>query len=292
MEIVGHYNDLSEPLRKQLEERINSFGETVRYKFKIGQENPDPEKYNGKIIYPRQYTLDPAKYTIRDEQEKRQGKSPIKNVAIVSGVDEKGLANRFLKIRLFGNQKGVLSLKIKESEEDRATCMFLEMHPKSANGLIKHKEAVSVFERIDEVAYAKQQREERRQKKLATDRAFEMSDEEIVQFNMAMEWEEAADKEVMRQSVELFAENDPEAFLKLTSGKKIEYRSVINSALKTGKLLFDPAEHKLTDGTTKQVICTLNPNPQKTYVELIADWMETNGDKGDKAYKRLVEVTK
>ena len=37
---TAHYNDLSPQLRKELEEKIASFGKQVRYKFDISNPNP------------------------------------------------------------------------------------------------------------------------------------------------------------------------------------------------------------------------------------------------------------
>lgn len=292
MEPIGQYNDLSESLRETIEKRIESFGDTVRYKFKIGNDNPDPEKYNGKIVYPRQFTLDPAKFTIRDEKEDRKGKSKIKNISIVTGLDEKGFPNSFGKIRLFGNEKGILILNLKKSEEDRAKCILLELHPKNENGLFRDENMFSIFSRIDEKAYAVQQRKEREIRKKALDLAFEMDENDILQFNSAMEWDEAVDKEVMRQNIESFAETEPDNFIKLAKSKAIEYRALVRSAISKGKLLFDPAEFKFTDNTTKQVVCVLSANTQKSHIELMAEWLESNGDKGEKVYNRLREMIK
>lgn len=77
LEQVAHYNNLSSKLRKELEEKLKSFGKTVRYKFDISKPNPDPSKYNGDIVWPNKYTLDPAVWDIIDPYEEN-GKSKSK----------------------------------------------------------------------------------------------------------------------------------------------------------------------------------------------------------------------
>ena len=50
LENFAHYNDLSPKLRQELEDKVASFGKSVRYKFDIAKPNPDPTKYNGEIV--------------------------------------------------------------------------------------------------------------------------------------------------------------------------------------------------------------------------------------------------
>ena len=69
LEAVAHYNNLSPKLRKELEEKIKGFGKAVRYKFDISKHNPDPDKYNGEVVWPNTYTLDPCVWNIVDPYE-------------------------------------------------------------------------------------------------------------------------------------------------------------------------------------------------------------------------------
>lgn len=292
MEPVSQFNNLSKELRAKLVKRVEGFGPVVRYRFKISRENPDPDKYNGKIIYPRQYTLDPAIFTIKDEYEKTEGKSKLKQIAIVEALDKSGIPEKFGRVKVYGNEKGILTLNIDKREEDLAMAMFLELHPKVGNGMFPDSESFHVVERIDEVAYAKEQREVRSKRLEALSSAQRMSDAEIREFNSAMGWDESRDTEVIREEVEVYAETDPDAFMELTSNNSIQYRSVIQAALNKQKIVFDPIEYKFTDNMTKQVLAILSPNPAKSHVESFAEWLQANGDKADKIYNRLKETVK
>ena len=75
----GVFNDISPKLRKELEAKIDTFGKKVRYKFNIGNENPDPDKKDGKVIFPRLWTLSPAVFNIVDPYESREEKQKGKH---------------------------------------------------------------------------------------------------------------------------------------------------------------------------------------------------------------------
>lgn len=292
MESTAHFNNLSEKLREQITKRVESFGDTVRYRFKLAQDNPDPLKYNGTKVYPRQYTLDPAQFTIRDPFEDKKGVSKLKTIAIIKELDVNGKPIRFDKIKIFGNEKGILSLNLKDFEEDKAKAMMLELHPKHEGGDFADPNSYKIFSRIDEGKYAQEQRAIRTSRIKALTTAQEMSDAEIMQFNSGMSWEESPEMSVVRDNVERFAEEEPETFIKLTEGKDIEYRSVVQTALNKQKISFDPAEYKFVDNTTKQLITVLSPVSNKSHIELMASWLQTNGEKADKVYTRLKEYIK
>ncbi len=119
LEQVAHYNNLSPKLRKEIEEKLKGFGKVVRYKFDISKPNPDPSKYNGDTVWPNRYTLDPAVWNITDPYE-TEGKSKSKKIAIIEEVDEKGLPNRFRKIRIMAPEKGIKVFDM-ENQDDYYT---------------------------------------------------------------------------------------------------------------------------------------------------------------------------
>jgi len=120
LENFAHYNDLSPKLRLELEKKVESFGRIVRYKFDIARPNPDPSKYNGDMVYPNIYTLDPTRFTIQDTYEDRDDKTKTKTIALIdeNGINENGLPEKFIKIRVNGSNKAILSLNVEENRED------------------------------------------------------------------------------------------------------------------------------------------------------------------------------
>src|SRR6201989_2895221 len=149
LENVMHFNDLSPKLRKKLQKEIETYGAEVKYNFAISSENPDPDKYNGKVIWPSLYTLDPVIFDIYDEDEDRPNKSKSKKIAIIDGMDEKGVPNLFGRIRVEGRYEGVLRLDMTKREDMEKAAQLL-LHPKMSGGLFQDKNRVPIVSRVDE----------------------------------------------------------------------------------------------------------------------------------------------
>lgn len=290
---VAHYNDLSPKLRDELTEKIKSFGKNVRYKFNISNPNPDPEKYGGiEIIWPNVYTLDPTVFNINDPYEKRENKQRSKLIALVDGIDEKGLPNKFKKIRIEARFKGILSLDVEDNDDHFNYAMFLELHPKLVGGMFADKTKHQIITRIDERELAKDQRSIRTAKLKALNIAEQMSDKQVVEFADAMIWDSTEDIFLLRNKIEELAENTPEFFNDLVNSKNVEYQSVIQQALNKKIISFDPAEYKFTWTTNSQTIAILQPVGEKNHVEKMSEWMQTGGQKAEEFYKKLKSLLK
>jgi hypothetical protein len=294
LENFAQYNDLSPKLRKELEEKVAGFGKTVRYKFDIAKPNPDPTKYNGEIVYPNMYTLDPTKFTIQDPYEDRAGKSRSKNIALVDDkfLDDKGVPQRFLKVKVAASDKSILKLNIGEKSEDKYMAMLLELHPKLSNGMFPDKNSFQVIKRIDEKVAATTERTERTAKVKALNVALGMSDEELINFADAMGWDSAEDPEIIRNQAENLAETNPIYFNEMVEGKSLEYLSVIKQATDRGLISFNPAEYKYIWEGNKQAIAVLSPTGEKAENEKLAEWFQVGGDKADKVFKKLKSLLK
>lgn len=289
LEQVAHFNRLSPKLRKELEDLVDSFGKMVRYKFNISHKNPDPQKYNGEIIWPSCYVLDPAVFSILDPYEKRENETKLKTIGLIEKTDEKGLPNKFTKIKVYERQKGVLELNL-EKTDDRYYAMYLELHLKNNTGKFKDNNRLSVFERINEAATATEERRLRSARKKAMDMAEKMSDKEIEDFADAMFWD-SADKLVLRNKVEEMAETTPEMFNDIIADKNIQYRSTIKKAIDNRILEYDPVGAKLSWAATKQTIVSLGVSTSpKEDIMGFADWFITSGERANDAYKKIVSL--
>jgi len=288
---VAHFNDLSPKLRKEIEDKVKGFGKTVRYKFDISNPNPDPTFVNGKVLWPTLYTLDPAVFNINDPHEDRDGKSKSKRIAIVEGVDEKGMPNRFKKVRVHGRRNGILLLNL-ETEEDFATAVFLELHPKLTNGKFFDRTKKQVVSRIDEVANATEQRTLRTAKVKAMNAAQQMSDQDRVSFADAMMWDSTQDPSVIGNMIEELAETDPVFFNDLIEGKNIEFQAVVKQALDRQVIGFDLAAWKFFWHSNQQPITVVSPVGDKNHVEKMAEWFQIGGKNADEAYKKIKSLIK
>ena len=290
---VQQFNNLSPELRKKLEERVKGFGKRVRYKFEISNPNPDPTKYNGSVVWPNIYTLNPTQFTLTDPYEKREGVSKSKRIGMILETDlEKGHPTKFKKIRIESKYMGVLKLELEDNEEHFHTAMLLELHPKTKNGMFPDKTKHQVISRIDETALATEQRGLRSAKFKAQAVAQKMSDKEIVDFCDAMVWDSTEEPLLLRNKVEELAENNPVFFNDLVEGKSLEYQAVVKQALDRQIISFDPAEWKFIWSSNNQTIAILREVDGKNNVEQLAEWFQVNGTKADEVYKKMKALIK
>lgn len=286
LEKVAHFNDLSPQLKTKLEDRIKSYGKKVRYKFKISNANPDPLKENGPIIWPTNYTLDPIVFDIVDTDEKREEKSRAKKIGMVDKVDDKGIPFAFKRVRVPGKNAGIMELELEDNPDDIRTAMYIELHPKLDGGLFQDKKRIPIIERIDEKKASKEARENRSAKAKALQIAGEMSDAQIKEYAAAMNWDETDEIEVLRDKTETEAENDPISFVKLASTEKLKYQAVVKRALTNGIIFYDPVGGRFLDAK-QQIITVLGIGSGQNEVEQFAEFLITNGKKGEDIYKKL-----
>lgn len=294
LENFAHYNDLSPKLRLELEKKVESFGRVVRYKFDIAKPNPDPSRYNGDTIYPNIYTLDPTRFTLQDPYEDRDDKAKTKTIALIdeNAINAEGLPEKFIKVRVNGASKSVLTLNIEDNREDFYMAMFLELHPKNKSGKFVRKDVHQVFSRIDENAAAREARTERSERLKALNAAQSMSDMELIDFADAMQWDSSENIEVLRNKTEELADTNPIYFNDLVSSKAVEYQSLIKQAMNKDLISFNYGEYKFVWSGNQQTITTLSPTGTLTEIQKLSEWMQTSGNKGDDLYKKLKSLVK
>lgn len=291
LEETAHFNALSETLREELNEKLRGLGKYVRYKFDIGRRNPDPQGYNGDTIFPNLYTLDPAIFDIVDKNEEK-GKPRLKKIALIDGVNEDGIPNRFRKIRIKASDRGILMLNLEEGNEDWYVAMYLELHPKLEGGMFQDKNKNSVIKRVDEIKAATDAKQIRSARLKALNVAQGMSDKEVLNFADAMLWDSTEEVVVLRNKVEELADSSPEFFNDLVSSKAIQYRSVIKQALDKRVIVFEGGEGKFIWEANSQPIAIVGPTQGKNHVEKLAEFLMTNGDKADAIFKKMKDLVK
>jgi len=289
------FNDISPELRKKLEERVKGFGKTVRYKFDISSENPDPQKHDGKVIWPNQYILDPATFYIQDTLEKREGKSKSKRIGLILETDyENGhlKIKKYDKIKVDGKYKGVFTLQLEEIPEHFEYALYLEMHPKLTGGDFADKSKRQMISRIDEKAAATEARKVRSDRKKALDAVEGMSDKQLIDFADAMMWDSSQDPNVLRNLAEELAETDPVYFNDKVEGKTVEYQAAVKQALNKQVIMFDPADRSFSYASNKQKIVILPPISGKNEVEQFAEWIQVGGSKEKAVYEQIKTLIK
>lgn len=286
---IAEYNDLSPALLKKLQDKINSFGKVVKYRFDIEQENPDRTFYNGKTIFPNIYTLDPTVFNITDNDETREGKSKFKKIALIKSHESNGTGGfktEFIKIRITAPARGILRLDL-TNPDDIAKCMLMELHPKLKGGMFYDKDRRAVVSRVDDVSEARQQTEERAQKRKAQNAIADMTDEDLKRLADALEQDSTQDTLVLRNWAEELADVDYTFFNELVESKKIEFQSLVKQAIDKEIITFDPAEYKFTWTGNKQVITVLSPAGEESNIVKLGEWLQVGGEKATEVYNKL-----
>jgi hypothetical protein len=283
---VGRWNDFSDGLKKKLEDRIAEMPQLVRYSFSISHQDPHPDN-KGKQVWPAMYTLDPITFEIVDKDEDRKDKQKLKRVGIVSAIDdETGQPSSFERIRVFEKHCGVLTLD-KEKPEDLAQIMMLELHPKVEGSMFQSTTAIAKVKRLDEAKLSREKRTTRKLKIEVMNKVSSLSDQAIVDFCDAMMWLSTEDVDILRGKVEEFAETNPEDVRDLLESNKLEYQAIVKKALDRSIISFDPVEYKYTWVANKQPLAVLQATAEHNEVERMAEWLMTNGEQGEKAFKKL-----
>jgi len=291
----GMYNDLSPKLQEWLENRILSFGKTVRYKFDISHQDPDPEKRNtNDVVFPFQYTLQPVTFSITDKFEDRAGVQKFKKIGMVDAVDEingRIVPSRFKRVRVAAKDKGIKKFDLTKNE-DIEQVMYLELHLKLNGGEFSDNSLKQVISRIDEMAAATTARTERTERLKALNAAQAMSDKEVIEFADAMNWDSSVDVLLLREDAEALAEHNFIFFNDLVVGKTIEYQALVKQAMNKGIISFDPAEYKFLYSGNKQTITMLSPVGEKNELQKFAEFLQVGGQKADEIYKKLKALVK
>jgi hypothetical protein len=287
---VGKINAISDKLREEIEKKVLSFGESVRYQFDISRPNPDPDKRSGDIIWPHLYTLQPRTFIITDPYAPKSGQNAIK-IGLVKELDEEGKkVTIWGKIQVLGANRGMFEVDLRDAD-GIATAMYLELHPKLKDGKFggdTHK----AFYRIDENQLATEKRAERSLKLKALTIAEGLSDADVRKFADAMTWKES-NLSVVRNMIEEMAEQEPDYFLELQAegGKTVEYQSTVQRAKDKGKISYDGVNHTYTWENGK-VITMLAPESTKSDIEQMAIWLETGGEQAQVIYKKIQSLIK
>jgi hypothetical protein len=287
---VKSYNDFTAQFRQELEEKVLSFGKSVRFKFNISNDDPHPDN-KGKKVWPFIYTLDPATFRVVDKHEKREGHQKMKYVGMVKDVNDEGVPVSFHKVKVTESKQGVLFFDL-SNQDDFGMVMYLLLHPKLKNGDFADATKLQMFERIDEKQLSTDKRKERTAKFNALKVAEEMSEAQVVQFADAMLWDSTEDIDILKNRVEEMAESNPDFFNDLVAGKNLEYQALIKRAMDKKVISFDPAEYRFVWLSNNQPLAILQPSTDKNEVQALAEYFIGGGNKADETLKKVKSLIK
>lgn len=292
LEQVAHFNDFSPALREKLEQKIASFGKAVMYKVKIDRPDPHPDN-KGKVIYPELFQLGPVQFNIVDKEEDRKDKSKEKKVALVKAVDDKGIPTAFERIKIHSAQRGIIRYDLENNPDDVKKCMLIELHPKLDGGMFQDKTVMPLISRIDELAQSKANRANRKTKAEAMYAAENFSDQQVRDFVCGMNWDETEDMEILRERIEVLAEEQPGFFAKFVESPTFTYAATVKRAFDRQIIIYVPVENKIIWGSNQQAITILErvEGDTKNEVERFAEYL-IYAKNGEEIYKKLKALLK
>lgn len=291
LEQVAHFNDLSPSLKDKIEKKIASFGNAVMYKFNISKPDPHPDN-RGKVIYPGLFTLGPVMWDIVDKDEDRKDKSKQKKIALVKDVNEKGIPVNFDRITVHDVQKGIVRYDL-NNQDDIKRCIAMELHPKLDGGMFQDKSILPVFNRIDELAVSKANRANRKTKAEAMYAAENFTDQEARNFVCGMNWDETEDIEILRERIEVLAEEQPGFFTEFVNAPTFTYKATVKRAFDRQIIIYVPVENKVIWGSNQQVVTILErvEGETKNEVDRFAEYL-IYAKNGEEIYKKLNALLK
>jgi hypothetical protein len=286
---IGIFNNLSDKLRAELEERAKAAGNRIRYRFNISHPNPDPEKFNGPIVWPSCYTLTPKRFFIQDRDSKR------KEIMMVDEIDEKGKPIVTRKVQCLERMAGEFWLDL-SIQEDLDTFAFIELHPKTKTGLFPDKNIADAnypVYRIEELKEAKLNRAGRNKKFDAIYVAKNYKLSEVKDFACAMGWEEGEEEDILRDRVEALADADPAFFIGFIDEDSIPYRATVKRAIGSRLWEYLPDESRVIWSSNKEPVCPVKRglSDEGALLKEISIWLQTSKN-GEEIYKRVRTMLK
>lgn len=281
------YNNLSDQLRKDLEDKAAEAGRFIKYKFAIARKNPDVEqRTGGEYLYPQRWALSPVTFDIIDPYDKRR-----KKIGLVTRLKEYGNPDDgFRRVYLDEPWRGIYILDMND-KNDRDTFCYLELHPKLEGGMFRDPNMPAVFSRVDEVKQAKKSVSAKQDRANAMFIAGTMSTSEVQDFASAMGWDEHEDINVLQDKLLDLADKDSEFFKNFINNKSIEYRAIIKRAMDNNIIAFQPVESKFIWVTNGQTIAVLERCEGDKVLDRMSDWVQTSKN-GHEVYSKLKGMLK
>lgn len=146
-----------------------------------------------------------------------------------------------------------------------------------------------IFTRKDYKAEAKKKRDARDLKFLAVKKAKELNLAQIRQISVYLHFNTDTEEDVMREKLEEYADNNPNAFLALTENKDLVIMDVASEAINKGILFVDKQGRKITD-KGGQTLLTWQIKPDVNPLEEFVAFVKT--DAGSEYYAELKSVLK
>lgn len=216
-------------------------------------------------------------------------KEEFVDIALVKSVDAASGEHKFHEVYFWGNQGGILMLR-GGSAADQEIHSYLTLCNYNGSNPNRDQNKEIVFELVDESTTAEKDRKTRNQKREALNIAAELSPDDVKIYVAALGADDTRKIEVLRNELEILADNDPQGFLDLVGNKQSTMKAVINRALSKGTIVFN-VEQSRYEWPNKEAILTVSRTTGNDAVEELVSYCVSSA-KGEKVYQTINSKSK
>lgn len=266
------YNDLSPELLKST---MLKRDQVVIYKLTGITKSPFSE--SGAEGYPSAKNVPPID-TIWDEKQQK-----YVDIAAVQSVDASG-NHIFHQIFFYGQQAGRIILR-GGNASDQEIHSYLQLCNYNASNPDRDQTKEAIFEVVNEEAVAEKATRTRNKRREALNAAADLTTEEVRDIAAALGKDDSKPVAVLKNELEMLADEDPERFLDLLTNKQVTMKAVVNRALSKGIIVFN-AEQSRYEWPNKEAILTVARSTGSDAVDELVSFFASS-TKGEKVYQTI-----
>jgi len=295
MQVLKNFNNISEELKNSIPPLKN--GEVKTIKMLTGtrmlQVNEDGSQFFEDVFGKHQI---PTKDRIKDPFYKRGGTTPeYVHIGVPLEVNPTSEAVETTKFFMPGMGHtqflGKFSL-VGGDVDDEELYEYLWLSNYNGSNPHRDKSVTPMYEFIDIKKESKERRKGANNKLTALSIATTMDLDDVKDFHASMGWAVSDDPEILRASIETYADEFHEEFLSRFSDPITKVKSEVKRAIDAGYIKYDPTGHKVLWAKSNTVVAKLERVEGVDYLTQIAEWATTSGSQGTNFRKALQKFLK
>lgn len=253
--------------------------EKVVYRVKSIARNPvNPEE----ILIPSAINV-PVMDQIWDD-----AKGEYVDIAAIQRISKDG-NHLYHNIWFYGAQGGYMVLRGNVAAEQEihsylALCNFNASNPN------RDMSKPEIFELVDESAKSESERKTRNLRREALNAAADLSVDEVRNYIAALGRDDNRKIEILRNELEVMADNEPKEFLDLVSNKQAAMKATINRAIAKNVIRFDPEQSRFTWANGEAILTVARSTGSDAVDELISFCISSA--KGEKVFQAVQSKAK
>jgi hypothetical protein len=259
------YNNLSQ---KTLDKYKLKRGEKAVFKLIAMQKDP---LNRGKFIIPTSYSI-PSTDRVWDEFAGADGKGEYVDVALIRTIGaQEAITTKDIEFTRTG--AGIITTS-GDSADDLDQYVYLSVSNFNISNPNRDPSVEGLFELVDNKKKAEASRKKRNFTREALNYAYEMKDQDVLDFGAANGWEDT-EPAVLRDKIEMLAETEPEVFLEKVNDKGNAMKAIVKRALTAGIIVFDKPQSRFAWVAGNETICTVARTAGADHLQGFVDFCVT-----------------